>query len=158
MKQLHPLSLAAIKDQMTCTVLVVNLPNDHSVENLYRVFGKAGEVKFITISDPNDAYDQRKLSIAEKLVSGRLHALVEYDSVDAAKKAVATLNNEHDWRFGLRVILLKKDNKQEQRKKTWRDFEEEKTGKVQTSNQPATKKNQGSTKEENSIPLPKKKT
>ncbi|XP_011096548.1 la-related protein 6A isoform X2 [Sesamum indicum] len=132
-KRLHPLPLAEVKDPMVCTVLVENLPEDHSLENLRRVFGEAGNIKNITIRDPHDGRGPKKCTVAEKLISGKLHALVEYDSVEAAEKAVATLNNEQDWRYGLRVKLLKKLNKPGQKKKMWRESETEKCSTVQTS-------------------------
>ncbi|CAA0832334.1 La-related protein 6A [Striga hermonthica] len=125
-KRVHPLPVAEIKDPMVCTVLVENLPTDHSVENLRHVFGEAGNIKNITIREPNDVRDPKKCTVAEKLISGKLHALVEYDTVEAAEKAVATLNNEQDWRYGLRVKLLKKLNKSsQQKKKIWRESEPE---------------------------------
>ncbi|KAL0352864.1 UNVERIFIED_CONTAM: La-related protein 6A [Sesamum angustifolium] len=131
-KRLHPHPLAEVKDPMVCTVLVENLPEDHSLENLRRVFGEAGNIKNITIRDPHDARGPKKCTVAEKLISGKLHALVEYDSVEAAEKAVATLNNEQDWRYGLRVKLLKKLNKPGQKKKCG-ESEPEKCSTVQTS-------------------------
>ncbi|KAL0398343.1 UNVERIFIED_CONTAM: La-related protein 6A [Sesamum radiatum] len=140
-KRLHPLPLAEVKDPMVCTVLVENLPEDHSLENLRRVFGEAGNIKNITIRDPHDARGPKKCTVAEKLISGKLHALVEYDSVEAAEKAVATLNNEQDWRYGLRVKLLKKLNKPGQKKKMWRDSEPEKCSTVQTSEPAGTEEN-----------------
>ncbi|XP_057764165.1 la-related protein 6A [Salvia miltiorrhiza] len=139
-KRLHPLPLAD-KDPMVCTVLVENLPEDHSVENLHRVFGEAGIIKNITIRDPHDARDPKKCTIAEKLISGKLHALVEYDTVEAAEKAVATLNNEQDWRYGLRVKLLKKTNKPGQKKKVWRELEPDKGSTVQTTEPAAGEEN-----------------
>nr|GMD09752.1 la-related protein 6A [Ipomoea batatas] len=88
--------------------MVENLPEDHSVENLRQLFGSAGRIKHISIREPHAERDPKKCTIAEKLLSGKLHALVEFDTVESAEKAVATLNNEQDWRFGLRVKLLKK--------------------------------------------------
>ncbi|KAL3344990.1 hypothetical protein AABB24_024104, partial [Solanum stoloniferum] len=41
-KRLHPLPLSEIKDPKVCTVLVENLPEDHSVNNLRSIFGQAG--------------------------------------------------------------------------------------------------------------------
>ncbi|KAK4766128.1 hypothetical protein SAY87_007770 [Trapa incisa] len=38
--------------------------------------------------------------------SSKLHAFVEYESVELAEKAVKDLNGEGDWRSGLRVCLL----------------------------------------------------
>jgi La-related protein 7 len=37
-----------------------------------------------------------------------VHAIVEYEAVEAAEKAVTTLNDERNWRTGMRVILLAK--------------------------------------------------
>ncbi|KAL3522693.1 hypothetical protein ACH5RR_015527 [Cinchona calisaya] len=132
-KRLQPLPATEIKDPMICTVLVENLPLDHSVENLHRVFGEAGNVKNITIRDPHAARESRKVTTAEKLLSGKLHALVEYDTVEAAEKAVAVLNDEQDWRYGLRVKLLKK-TRAEVKKKVWREANAEKNSTVQTIN------------------------
>ncbi|CAI9773271.1 unnamed protein product [Fraxinus pennsylvanica] len=132
-KRLHPLPLAEVKDPMLCTVLVENLPEDHSVDNLRRVFGEAGNIKHMTIRDPHATMEPKKCTIAEKLLSGKLHALVEYDTVEAAEKAVVTLNNEQDWRFGLRVKLLKKASKPGQKKKNWRESEPEKSSNTQMS-------------------------
>ncbi|KAL0363564.1 UNVERIFIED_CONTAM: La-related protein 6A [Sesamum calycinum] len=160
-KRLHPLPLAEVKDPMVCTVLVENLPEDHSLEIFVECLVKLeskhcafflvcvcvyavtmfsscliiflllnASIKNITIRDPHDARGPKKCTVAEKLISGKLHALVEYDSVEAAEKAVATLNNEQDWRYGLRVKLLKKLGR---RKKMWRESEPEKCSTVQTS-------------------------
>ncbi|XP_027089075.1 la-related protein 6A [Coffea eugenioides] len=131
-KRVQPLPSTEAKDPMLCTVLVENLPDDHSVENLQMVFGVAGNIKHITLRDPHAARESRKVTTAEKLLSGKLHALVEYDTVEAAEKAVAHLNNEQDWRYGLRVKLLKKKTK-EVGKKVWREVDAEKNI-VQASN------------------------
>ncbi|KAL7089346.1 hypothetical protein ACP275_13G182000 [Erythranthe tilingii] len=137
-KRLHALQLVEIKDPMACTVLVENLPEDHSVENLRRVFGEAGNIKRITVRDPHDAKDPKKCTDAEKLINGKMHAymkihaLVEYDNLEAAEKAVATLNNEQDWRYGLRVKFVKK-LKPGHKIKMWRESEAEKASNVQTS-------------------------
>ncbi|KAH6773539.1 translocase 11 [Perilla frutescens var. frutescens] len=140
-KRLHPLPLAEIKDPMVCTVLVENLPEDHSVENLRQMFGEAGNIMNITIRDPHDVRDPKKCTIAEKLISGKLHALVEYETVEAAEKAVSTLNNEQDWRYGLRVKLLKKMNKPGQKKKNWREPEHDKGSTVQATEPAANQEN-----------------
>ncbi|XP_009788465.1 la-related protein 6A-like [Nicotiana tabacum] len=134
-KRLHPLPLSEIIDPKVCTVLVENLPEDHSVDNLRRIFGQAGNVKHITVRDPHTERDSRKCTTAEKLLSGKLHALVEYNTVEAAEKAVAILNDEQDWRFGLRVKLLKKTNKPGQNKKGWRDPDSDRNMNIQASGQ-----------------------
>ncbi|CAN4080196.1 unnamed protein product [Withania somnifera] len=143
-KRLHPLSLSEIKDPKVCTVLAENLPEDHSVNNLRRIFGQAGNVKHITIRDPHTERDPRKCTTAEKLLSGKLYALVEYNTLEAAEKAVAILNDEQDWRFGLRVKLLKKTNKPGQSKKGWRDPDSDTNNNIQASDLAVNEENHSS--------------
>ncbi|PHU25940.1 La-related protein 6A [Capsicum chinense] len=143
-KRLHPLPLSELKDPKVCTVLVENLPEDHSVDNLRCIFGQAGNVKHITIRDPHTERDPRKCTTAEKLLSGKLHAVVEYYSVEAAEKAVAILNDEQDWRFGLRVKLLKKTNKPGQSKKCWRDQDSDRNNNIQASDLAGNEENHSS--------------
>ncbi|KAJ6823233.1 la-related protein 6B-like [Iris pallida] len=42
----------------------------------------------------------------DMLFSNKLHAFVEYETVEDAEKAVVELNDERNWRSGLRVRLL----------------------------------------------------
>ncbi|KAK4347360.1 hypothetical protein RND71_033699 [Anisodus tanguticus] len=143
-KRLHPLPLSEIKDSKVCTVLVENLPEDHSVDNLRRIFGQTGNVKHVTIRDPHTERHPTKCTTAEKLLSGKLHALVEYNTVEAAEKAVAILNNEQDWRFGLRVKLLKKTNKPGQSKKGWRDQDSDRNNNIQAADLAVNEENHSS--------------
>ncbi|GMH27695.1 hypothetical protein Nepgr_029538 [Nepenthes gracilis] len=92
-------------DPNLCAVVIENLPEDHSKENIQRMFGEVGNIKSICICDHAYEYSKQMTKI-EKLLSGKMHAVVEYETVEAAEKAVATLNNENDWRNGLRVQLL----------------------------------------------------
>ncbi|GMN28534.1 hypothetical protein TIFTF001_041184 [Ficus carica] len=103
-----------------------NLPEDHSVENLRRMFGEAGNIKHISIRDPHASEESSKSDKAEKFISSKLHALVEYETVEAAEKAVATLNNEQDWRSGMRVKVLKRMARHGQKKQPWRAPDSEK--------------------------------
>ncbi|KAL8103460.1 hypothetical protein AgCh_027879 [Apium graveolens] len=107
-RRLNPLPFNEVKDPQLCTVLVENLPEDHSPENIRKIFCEAGNIKNISIRDPNVSRETKSCSVAEKLLCGKLHALVEYESVESAEKAVITLNDERDWRYGMRVKLLKK--------------------------------------------------
>lgn len=129
-KRLHPFPISDFRDPKLCTVLVENLPEDHSVENIRRIFGEVGRIKHIAIRDPHVMDESRKGS---NLISSKLHALVEYNSVEAAEKAVGALNNEQDWRNGLRVKLLKHSVKHGQRK-PWRDVDVEKHNSGRASN------------------------
>lgn len=130
-KRLHPLSLTEVKDSKICTVLIENLPEDHSTENIQRIFGAAGNIKKICIHDPYATEESTKDSRVEKLISGKLHAIVDYETVEAAERAVATLNNEQDWRNGMRVKLLHKQmGKYGQRRKGWKGSDMEKNSSV----------------------------
>jgi len=135
-RRVHPFITSEVTDSQLCTVLVENLPEDHSVENMRRIFGGVGKVKHISIRDPQETKEVKKnTNAAEKLLNSKLHALVEYDNTEAAEKAVKVLNNEHDWRNGLRVKLFKIPNKPAQKKKVWREADYEKNYVVQASDQ-----------------------
>ncbi|KAL5577217.1 hypothetical protein UlMin_018916 [Ulmus minor] len=125
-KRFHPLTLNEVRDSKLYTVLVENLPDDHSEENIRRVFGEAGKIKNICVHDLLSVEESSKGDKGEKFFSSKLHALVEYETQEAAEKAVATLNNEEDWRSGMRVKLLKRMGKYPQRKQPWRGPESEK--------------------------------
>lgn len=124
-KRLHPLPST---QALFRTVLVENLPEDHSVENLERIFVEVGKVKSICVHDPSAVEEPKKHGKSEKLHSTKLHALIEYETVEATEKAVAALNNEADWRNGMHVKILKRMGKQGQRKVNWRVTESEKNG------------------------------
>ncbi|BAB11080.1 unnamed protein product [Arabidopsis thaliana] len=130
-KRLSP--LPEIRDPKIFTVLVENLPEDHSNENIREIFGKAGSIKSVSICDPNAVEESEKGGKKENFIRTRLHAFVEYETVEAAEKAAATLNNEQDWRNGLRVKLLEQAaGKFAQRRPARREVDKEKdtTGRV----------------------------
>ncbi|XP_010559250.1 PREDICTED: la-related protein 6A isoform X2 [Tarenaya hassleriana] len=125
-KRLNP--LPEVKDPKLFTVVVENLPEDHSEENIRKIFREAGKIKSVSVCDPNAAEELEKGVKKEKMISTRLHAFVEYETVEAAEKAAATLNNEQDWRNGLRVRLLKQAGKYGQRRQVRRETETESNG------------------------------
>lgn len=147
-KRVHPFPLTEVLDPELCTVLVENLPEDHTIENMKKIFGKAGIIKKITVHEENATRESRKCSIEEKLLSGKLHAIVAYETVEAAENAVATLNNEQDWRHGMRVKLLKRRVKTPQRKK---GHDSEKKSNV-LADQPGDKENQQSSEQHDDTP------
>ncbi|KAJ4703848.1 La-related protein like [Melia azedarach] len=132
-KRLNPPPVTEVRDPKLFTVLVENLPEDHSVENIRRIFVTAGNIKNISIRDPHAVDESKKGGKAEYLISSKLHALVEYETVEAAEKAVATLNDEQDWRNGLRVKLLKRMGMYAQRRQAWRGSDSEKNHSGRTS-------------------------
>ena len=123
-KRLSP--LPEVRDPKIFTVLVENLPEDHSDENIRAIFGKAGSIKSVSICDPNTAEESEKGCKKDKFIRTRLHAFVEYETVEAAEKAAATLNNEQDWRNGLRVKLLEQAEKYAQRRPARKEVDTEK--------------------------------
>ncbi|KAG6509256.1 hypothetical protein ZIOFF_034649 [Zingiber officinale] len=82
------------------TVVVENLPEDYSRQNLEKIFSVAGWI--CHPQEPNSARSSKN----DVLISNKLHALVEYESTDQAEKAVEKLNDERNWRKGLRVRTM----------------------------------------------------
>ncbi|XP_054777250.1 la-related protein 6A [Prosopis cineraria] len=124
-KRLNPFQLHEARDPKFFTVLVENLPEDRSKENIQHIFSEAGNIKQISIHDPC-AIEGSQKSRKQKMISRKLHALVEYETIEAAEKAAATLNNEQDWRNGMRVKVLKKMTKHGHRKQAWKGSDSEK--------------------------------
>ncbi|KAF5177850.1 La-related protein like, partial [Thalictrum thalictroides] len=107
----HPLTESDMETLQSRIVIAENLPEDHSYQNLMRLFGAVGSVKTIRTCQPQisngGASPVSRLSkIENMLFSNKLHAFVEYETVEIAEKAVTELNNERNWRSGLRVRLL----------------------------------------------------
>ncbi|XP_074272460.1 la-related protein 6A [Silene latifolia] len=131
-KRLHPLPSSLTNpssetnSSKLCTIVVENLPEDSSTENIRRIFGQVGSIKSISIHDPQVTGDANRTK-AEKQISGKLHALIEYETEEDAEKAVA-LNDETDWRNGLRVQLLRKRMGHEVGRKARKGSDSEKGG------------------------------
>ncbi|KAK9141415.1 hypothetical protein Scep_011096 [Stephania cephalantha] len=114
-RRLHTLTESDIEDLQSRIVVAENLPDDHSYQNLMRIFSVVGSVKTIRTCQPQNlnagpsasatsrsSKVERKLESA--LFSNKLHAFVEYETVELAEKAIAELNDEGNWRSGLRVF------------------------------------------------------
>ncbi|KAK1275622.1 hypothetical protein QJS04_geneDACA005701 [Acorus gramineus] len=108
------------KEELQSRIVVVeNLPEDYSRQNLEKIFGVAGSVKNVRICHPQESKSARSSKI-DVLISNKfkhkrihfdlqLHALVEFETTNQAEKAnfqVEKLNDERNWRKGLRVRLL----------------------------------------------------
>ncbi|KAH7662138.1 La-related protein 7 [Dioscorea alata] len=87
------------------TVIVENLPEDYTRQSLEKMFNVVGSVKNVRICHPQDPNTARS-SKSDVLISNKLHALVEFESADQAEKAVEKLNDERNWRKGLRVRAM----------------------------------------------------
>ncbi|XP_010540322.1 PREDICTED: la-related protein 6C [Tarenaya hassleriana] len=103
-KRRSPFTEKNREDLQSRTVVAENLPDDHSYQNLEKIFGVVGAVKAIRICHPQEFNSPR--SKGDFLMSNKIHALIEYDNTDIAEKAVEKLNDERNWRKGLRVRLL----------------------------------------------------
>ncbi|KAM0922042.1 hypothetical protein ACQ4PT_006449 [Festuca glaucescens] len=107
-RRFHPLPCNELKDVKKRTVLVENLPLGFSMENIQEKFGTVGKVMKITINDPHAVGESAGSKKPDFMLSNKVHAIVEYEAVEAAEKAVSTLSDERNWRTGMRVILLAK--------------------------------------------------
>ncbi|KAH1048393.1 hypothetical protein J1N35_039177 [Gossypium stocksii] len=152
-KRRNSLPSIEVRDPKLFTVLVENLPEDHSMENIRRIFGEVGNIKNISLCDPH-AVEESKKSRVDILVSSKLHALVEYETVEAAEKAVATLNYERDWRNGMHVKLLKRImGKHAQRRPAWRGPDPaEKNSNARASDQTGDDENNASNQHHEGLP------
>ncbi|KAM0825671.1 hypothetical protein ACQ4PT_069411 [Festuca glaucescens] len=83
-------------------IIAENLPEDSARNSLEKVFSVVGSVKNIKICHPQEPSSARS-SKSDTLVSNKMHALVEYETSQQAEKAVEKLNDERNWRKGLRV-------------------------------------------------------
>ncbi|KAJ4723905.1 La-related protein like [Melia azedarach] len=110
-KRQNPLNEADLEELQSRIVVAENLPEDHCHQNLMKIFSAVGSVKNIRTCLPQTsgggaASASRSAKADGMLYSNKLHAFVEYESVELAEKAIAELNNEGNWRSGLRVRLM----------------------------------------------------
>ncbi|TKY71983.1 La-related protein 6A [Spatholobus suberectus] len=144
-KRLKPLRFNESRDHKLYTVLVENLPEDHLKKNIQQIFHEAGNIKRITIHDPHSTSESAKHIKHEMLISNKLHALVEYETIEAAEKAVAMFNNEQDWRNGMRVKLLKRMVREVwTQKQAWKGSNSEKNSSSHVTEQTGDEENHGS--------------
>ncbi|MBA0748466.1 hypothetical protein Gogos_005280, partial [Gossypium gossypioides] len=71
-KRRNPLQFIEVRDPKLFTVLVENLPEDHSVENIKRIFGEVGRIKKISVRDPHAVEETKKTGRADILISSKV--------------------------------------------------------------------------------------
>ncbi|KAK8458757.1 hypothetical protein SEVIR_2G002100v4 [Setaria viridis] len=98
----QPLTEKHKEELQSRMIIAENLPEDSSRNSLEKIFGVVGSVKNIKICHPQEPSTARA-SKSDTLVSNKMHALVEYETSQQAEKAVEKLNDERNWRKGLRV-------------------------------------------------------
>lgn len=112
-RRLHSLTESDVEELQSRIVVAENLPEDHCHQNLMKIFSAVGSVKTIRTCPPQTsgggASSASRSAKADGMhFSNKLHAFVEYESVEIAEKAVVELNDEENWRSGLRVRLMLK--------------------------------------------------
>ncbi|XP_010930308.1 la-related protein 6B [Elaeis guineensis] len=108
----QPFTESDMEELQSRIVVAENLPEDHCYQNLMKVFSAVGSVKMIRTCYPQltngTTTSTNKSAKLDMLFGNRLHAFIEYETVEDAEKAIAELNDEKNWRSGLRVRLLLK--------------------------------------------------
>ncbi|KAH6756062.1 RNA-binding protein [Perilla frutescens var. hirtella] len=112
-KRVNPLTESDMEELQSRIIIAENLPEDHSHQNLMRIFSSVGSVKSIRTCPPqnsnNGALSASKSGKGDAVhLNGKYHAYVEYESIELAEKAVVELTDEDNWRNGLKVRLLLK--------------------------------------------------
>ncbi|XP_072950298.1 la-related protein 6B [Typha angustifolia] len=106
----QPFTESDVEELQSRIIVAENLPEDHCYQNLMKVFSTVGSVKTIRTCYPQTpngtAPATNRSAKLDMLFANKLHAFVEYETVEDAEKAVAELNDERNWRNGLRVRLL----------------------------------------------------
>ncbi|XP_016434331.1 la-related protein 6B-like [Nicotiana tabacum] len=106
-----PLSEMDLEELQSRIVVAENLPEDHCHQNLMKIFSAVGSVKMIRTCQPQSSNGgassaSRTGKSDSTLYSTKLHAFVEYESIELAEKAVMELNDENNWRNGLKLRIL----------------------------------------------------
>lgn len=111
-KRQHPLTELDMEELQSRIVIAENLSEEHSHQNLMKIFSSVGSVKSIRTCPP--LHPNGGVSSASRIGKGdamhfssKFHAFVEYESTEVAEKAVVELTDEGNWRNGLKVRLLK---------------------------------------------------
>ncbi|KAG8048133.1 hypothetical protein GUJ93_ZPchr0008g11772 [Zizania palustris] len=92
-------------------VVAENLREEHRYPTLMKIFSALGSVKSIRTCYPQCGTDVAatstgKASKIEMLFANKVHAFVEYETVEDAEKAVNEFSGGRSWRDGIRVRSL----------------------------------------------------
>lgn len=111
-KRKIPLNETDLEELQSRIVIAENLPEDHCHQNLMKIFSAVGSVKMIRTCLPQSSNGgassgSRTAKSDSMLYSNKLHAFVEYETVELAERAVVELNDDN-WRNALKVRLLRR--------------------------------------------------
>lgn len=111
-RRLNLFTEADVEELQSRIIVAENLPEDHCYQNLMKIFSAVGSVRTIRTCYPQTpngtSNPTNRSSKLDMLFSNKLHAFVEYETVENAEKALSELNDEGNWRSGLRLRLLNK--------------------------------------------------
>ncbi|XP_071689541.1 la-related protein 6B-like [Rutidosis leptorrhynchoides] len=112
-KRQDPLTESDMEELQSRIIIAENLPDDHCHQNLMKVFSAVGSVNTIRTCQPQNlnggtSSASRPGKADGMLFSNKLHAFVEYESIELTEKAVQELNKEASWRNGLKVRLMRR--------------------------------------------------
>ncbi|CAM0874960.1 unnamed protein product [Alopecurus aequalis] len=109
-KRVQPFTESDLEELQARIVVAENLPDDHCYQNLMKIFSSVGSVRTIRTCYPQTPNGTgpvtNRSAKLDMLFANKLHAFVEYDNIEDAEKAIVVLNDERNWRSGLRVRLL----------------------------------------------------
>ena len=131
-----PLPDIDLEDVQARTVVAENFKTPPTIESVRELFAAAGDVAMVRVRHPGmqTPAGATKPSGLDLIAtpSNAVHALIEFKTRDDAARAAETLNDDKDWRNGLRVRLLvrnvhkkKKQQKQQQQRLEDEHAEEE---------------------------------
>ncbi|CDY17896.1 BnaC04g03230D [Brassica napus] len=117
-RRMNPVTETALEELQSRIVIAENLPEDHCYQNLMKIFSTVGSVKNIRTCQPQITGNAvppaaRSAKSDGTLFSNKVHAFVEYETVELAEKAVAELNEAGNWRSSLKVRLMLKPQTKE---------------------------------------------
>ncbi|KAL6900984.1 hypothetical protein ACP4OV_005660 [Aristida adscensionis] len=109
-RRIQPFTEADAEEVQSRIVVAENLPDDHRYQTLMKIFSAVGSVKSIRTCYPQGTEGAgpaaNKTSRIEMFFANKLHAFVEYGTVEDAEKAVAEFSGGRNWRDGIRVRSL----------------------------------------------------
>lgn len=109
-KRQQPFTESDLQELQSRIVVAENLPGDPSYQNLKKIFSTVGSLISIRTCYPQTPNGTgpatNRSSKLDMLFANKLHAFVEYETPEDAAKAILELNDEKNWRNGLRVRLL----------------------------------------------------
>jgi La-related protein 7 len=130
-RRTEPLPDIDLEDVQARTVVAENFKDQPTIESVMAQFSAAGDVAMVRVRHPGmqTQAGATKPSGLDLIAtpSNAVHALIEFKTREDATKAAETLNDDKDWRNGLRVRLLVRNvhKKQKQQKQQRQKLDDE---------------------------------